>query len=288
MEITIFLAHFWGSLFMILGGFSVVAKFLRRVINYTEDRTITISTGYITFLLGLATVVAHNIWVWDWPVAITILGWVALLKGIEKVCFPEHVNKVAQIFKTRSVLYGIVIFLIGIFIFWIGEQGYRVSVANFEECVAAGNPIMESYPRQCRHGEQTFRENIGTILGGDRDEHGCIGSAGYSWCEARKKCLRIWEEKCHVNPEQEIQYFLASKYDKPVDEVIVTITRQTESHLSGGLKFGSALSAGGVFLARRAGNMWEIVYEGNGSLDCEKMRNEYSFPDEILKPNFCD
>ncbi len=34
------------------------------------------------------------------------------------------------------------------------------------------------------------------VLGGDRDTHGCIGSAGYSWCEAKNKCLRIWEESC--------------------------------------------------------------------------------------------
>lgn len=33
-------------------------------------------------------------------------------------------------------------------------------------------------------------------LGSDRDEHGCIASAGYSWCEAKGKCLRVWEEKC--------------------------------------------------------------------------------------------
>lgn len=32
---------------------------------------------------------------------------------------------------------------------------------NFEECAAAGNPIMESYPRQCRQGNQSFIENIG-------------------------------------------------------------------------------------------------------------------------------
>jgi hypothetical protein len=53
MEITIFLAKFWGSLFMILGAMSVSAKLLGRIIEYTEDKTITISTGYITFLLGL-------------------------------------------------------------------------------------------------------------------------------------------------------------------------------------------------------------------------------------------
>jgi hypothetical protein len=33
-------------------------------------------------------------------------------------------------------------------------------------------------------------------VGCDRDIHGCIGSAGYSWCEAKQKCLRIWEENC--------------------------------------------------------------------------------------------
>jgi len=37
-----------------------------------------------------------------------------------------------------------------------------------------------------------------TIVGGDRDIHGCIGSAGYSWCQVKNKCLRVWEEKCEV------------------------------------------------------------------------------------------
>src|SRR3989338_10780006 len=33
-------------------------------------------------------------------------------------------------------------------------------VANFEECVKAGNPVMESYPRQCNHNGQNFVEEI--------------------------------------------------------------------------------------------------------------------------------
>lgn len=105
---------------MLLGGMSIGAKLLGRIIEYTEDKTITISTGYITFLLGLATVVSHNVWVADWPVVITILGWVTLFKGIEKIGFPERVNKKAQMFKGQQVLWGGVIFLIGAFVFWIG------------------------------------------------------------------------------------------------------------------------------------------------------------------------
>jgi hypothetical protein len=41
----------------------------------------------------------------------------------------------------------------------------------------------------------------GTIVGNDTDEHGCIGSAGYSWCEAKQKCLRTWEENCTIETD---------------------------------------------------------------------------------------
>lgn len=35
-----------------------------------------------------------------------------------------------------------------------------------------------------------------TPLGGDRDEYGCIPSAGYEWCPTTKKCIRPWEDTC--------------------------------------------------------------------------------------------
>jgi len=31
------------------------------------------------------------------------------------------------------------------------------------------------------------------IVGNDSDEHGCIGSAGYSYCNWTYSCIRIWE-----------------------------------------------------------------------------------------------
>jgi len=118
-EITIFLARFWGSLFMILGFSTITAGLLGRIIKYTEDRTITVSTGYITFLLGLVTVILHNVWVLDWRVTITILGWITFFKGITKIVFPGHVNKQAQKFKKLQWLWGAIIFLIGAWFFWM-------------------------------------------------------------------------------------------------------------------------------------------------------------------------
>ena len=40
----------------------------------------------------------------------------------------------------------------------------------------------------------------GNLVGGDKDVHGCIGSAGYSWCAVKNKCLRVWEEECERTP----------------------------------------------------------------------------------------
>jgi len=34
--------------------------------------------------------------------------------------------------------------------------------------------------------------------GGDKDEYGCIPSAGYTWCKAVKSCVRPWETACSI------------------------------------------------------------------------------------------
>ncbi len=69
-------------------------------------------------------------------------------------------------------------------------------INSFEECVAAGYPVMESYPAQCRIPDgKTFTQVIenNQNIGGERDEHGCLGTAGYSWNESIGACLREWE-----------------------------------------------------------------------------------------------
>jgi hypothetical protein len=39
------------------------------------------------------------------------------------------------------------------------------------------------------------------LIGGEKDEHGCLGSAGYSWCPSTKKCQRMWEEYCEEHKD---------------------------------------------------------------------------------------
>ncbi|NTX26277.1 hypothetical protein HT746_03825 [Burkholderia pyrrocinia] len=47
-------------------------------------------------------------------------------------------------------------------------------------------------------------------VGGDRDAHGCIGSAGYAWCEQTQQCERPWElakQKGFANSAQAYEQF---------------------------------------------------------------------------------
>ena len=85
----------------------------------TEDKAFVISTGYISLLMGLVTVILHNVWVADWRVVITILGWSTLIKGIMKVGFSEQIHKQAQRFKKKQMLSTIFLILLGVWLLWM-------------------------------------------------------------------------------------------------------------------------------------------------------------------------
>jgi hypothetical protein len=129
------------------------------------------------------------------------------------------------------------------------------------------------------------------LVGNDKDIHGCIGSAGYSWCEPKNKCLRIWEELCYSSDEQAVQYLLAQKYNKLAADITLRIKEKTTDYMSGTAFFATkglpAPGEGGLFLAARVDNQWQIVYSGNGSIDCNFIKNNYHFPQNMLR-GFCD
>jgi hypothetical protein len=42
----------------------------------------------------------------------------------------------------------------------------------------------------------TTPRHLRGLIGGDTDTHGCLTGAGYTWCEGKGKCVRVWEEAC--------------------------------------------------------------------------------------------
>ncbi len=49
---------------------------------------------------------------------------------------------------------------------------------------------------------KNFNLEKAPLLGGDKDEHGCIGSAGYTWSQLKQTCIRSFELPIQLlNPE---------------------------------------------------------------------------------------
>ena len=120
MDISSFFGQLYGGFFMIFGVLFIVTGQLGKTIEMTDDKAFVISTGYITLLMGLVTVILHNIWVTDWRIAITVMGWSTLIKGIMKVGFSGQINKQAQGFKKNQKLSAVALIVLGAWLFWMG------------------------------------------------------------------------------------------------------------------------------------------------------------------------
>ena len=48
--------------------------------------------------------------------------------------------------------------------------------------------------------KQKAEETQEPLVGADRDEHGCITSAGFSWSELQQTCVQLWEAGVRLDP----------------------------------------------------------------------------------------
>jgi len=124
------------------------------------------------------------------------------------------------------------------------------------------------------------------LIGGQTDAGGCLIAAGYSWCAPKQKCLRIWEEKCYVAEEAALAQIFAAEHQQPINETNVTIVKLQNNFASGNISFGPTPGEGGGFLVRLVDNVWTVDYEGNGSIDCEKIK-DLGYPQDVLE-GYCD
>ncbi len=70
----------------------LVLLFLSEIINlhiWNGGNTpqLTYLNGFVLLLFGWYIVSKHNIWIWEWPVLITIMGWATTLLGLYRLFF---------------------------------------------------------------------------------------------------------------------------------------------------------------------------------------------------------
>lgn len=124
MEVSLFLAKFWGwylLIFFFILSFNPVR--IKQIFDDLKDEKFQILTAFIAIVVGLLNILFHNIWQPDWRFIITLLGWAALLLGLGLFLFPVSTTGKLQVLNVKLVqtIY-FLLFLVGIFLLNMGYQ----------------------------------------------------------------------------------------------------------------------------------------------------------------------
>jgi len=125
---SLFLAKLLGLYGVIVtAGVLLNQKSYQKVIeDLLKNAALVYLGGIFALFFGLLLVLFHNVWVLGWPVIITIMGWLGLLKGVWIIVFPEsfakavtyHINN-PQVMKLRLYVFLFLSVVLLVFGFWV-------------------------------------------------------------------------------------------------------------------------------------------------------------------------
>ena len=74
-------------------GPAITVMTISEIINLhiwaTNIPPVTFLSGMLLFIAGISILRDHNLWVRDWRVVVTIVGWFGVIGGLFRIFFPE-------------------------------------------------------------------------------------------------------------------------------------------------------------------------------------------------------
>lgn len=124
MDTSQFLAQFFG-LYLLLIAIPLLGNpthFFERYQACFEHEAVQLFSGFFHLMLGLVYILLHNLWVNDWRIVITIMGWLVLLEGISIVYFPVQTKNIFRKYAREipPYLWGTVCLSLGGFLIYKG------------------------------------------------------------------------------------------------------------------------------------------------------------------------
>jgi hypothetical protein len=125
MQTSIFLARLLGPL-LLLPGVSLFLNergFRTMATEVVGSLTLVYLFGLIDLAAGLAVVLTHNVWVANWRVLITLIGWLLLIRGAMRILFTDTVMGYAKKFIHNKQVYpvsGAMLVILGLVLCYFG------------------------------------------------------------------------------------------------------------------------------------------------------------------------
>ena len=112
-----YLAELWGySLLIICLVLLIKPKQINKLWQAIEQDGILFLAGFLTLVLGIASVLGYNVWSKSWTVIITILGWLTLIKGAVILFLPETMKSLYSKIMSKNESLIPVALLVGVII----------------------------------------------------------------------------------------------------------------------------------------------------------------------------
>ena len=98
MQTSIFLARLIGPVMALVGVSLLVNElaFRKMAQEFLRSPALIFFSGMILMPAGLAIVLSHNVWVLNWPLIITLLGWIAVISGALRIFAPDRAIKIGK------------------------------------------------------------------------------------------------------------------------------------------------------------------------------------------------
>lgn len=121
-EISIFVARIVALIYIPIGIAMITGQFKGKEIfsSFQKSIGLTLLMAIFGLILGTFLVHYHNIWVKDWPVLITILGWVAVIECVALIAFPKTILSIGSKISKNEKYWSIFALALGLLFGYFG------------------------------------------------------------------------------------------------------------------------------------------------------------------------
>ncbi len=122
MELSILVAKILALFYIAygIGIFSGKVNIGKMMKSLEDSQGLSLVLGMLLLILGALLVNAHNIWVKDWTVLITIIAWAALIKGFLFITAPQALLSLKGIYKNVKPSWGLGVIALGLLFGYFG------------------------------------------------------------------------------------------------------------------------------------------------------------------------
>ena len=127
MQRSHYLAKLIGPVFLAIGIGMLLNAPLYRVMGeqFLHSIPLIYLSGLLALPVGIAIVLAHNVWEASWRVLITVFGWLAVIGGAVRIIVPQfvqHVGGAVMHLAALPFIGGIVVLVLGGVLAWFGYR----------------------------------------------------------------------------------------------------------------------------------------------------------------------